>query len=241
MTKENILLQVKKALENNLHGYTYESNLLLQKLAGDILEDVRSEANKKNGAGKLEKILKDIFNNAAHENNIKMMQYSTIRNGKQYALDGYRLLELNTPINAPVWERDAEDGNIQKYYEVEKIMKDTPTLEVNAPDMMELKAFNKYYKKTEKTCVILEAANGKKITVNSRYLENALLNFTNPKIYANEEGTTRNPIYIVGEEGRILILPINFDSENLEAGCYTLYGKKKFTLDTEKEEVENVA
>ena len=237
MTKENILLQVKKALENNLNDEHYSATLTLMQLAESLLDDVRTEANKKSGAGKVEKILKDIFNNAAKEGNMKMMQYTTIReNGKQYALDGHRLLEINTPLAAPVWERDAQEGSKQAYYQVEKMMVSTPSLEVQAPDLMELKAMNKYYKKSKKTCVILEASNGVKICVNARYLENALTNFTNPKIYASEDGTKRNPIYITGDEGRLLILPINFDDQAFTTpGCYNLYTKKRFTLETEKE------
>lgn len=250
MTKAEIYKEAEKArelLKDGIKSGHYaqamdDSQYILFTLLEKLKNDVRSEANKKNGAGKLEKILKDIFNNAAHENNVKMMQYSTIRNGKQYALDGHRLLEINTPINAPVWERDAENGDIQSYYQVERIMQETPALEVISPDLMELKAFNKYYKKSEKTCVILETVNGKKITINSRYLENALTNLSNPKIYASEEMTARSPIYIVSEEARVLILPINFDAENFAPGCYTVYGKKRFTLETaSEEEAEKVA
>ena len=186
MNTEKILLQVKKAIECYKHDELFCTYQILTELAADLFEDIRSNTNKKNGAGKIEKVLKDIFKNASRECNIKMMQYTTIQNGKQYALDGHRLLELNTPIDAPVWERDNEDADLQKYYDVLRIMPaTTPTLEVKAPDLLELKAFNKYYNKSAKTCVLLEAANGEKIAVNSRYLENALNNFTDAKIYAS--------------------------------------------------------
>jgi len=246
MTKENILNNVKKALENLRHGYDFDAIQILNLLNNELVSDLRSEENKKNNAGKIEKIMKDIFSHAASENKYyKMMQYSTILNGKQYALDGHRLIELNTPINCPVWEIDNPDADLQKYYDVSKMMPETPDNIAVTPDLLALKQFNKTYSKKIKTAVILETANGNKIAINSRYLENALINFTDPVIHTFEENSWKNGIIITGKEGRIFILPINLNSylvNDMKPGFFIMDNKRYWSLETETEkEVENVA
>lgn len=246
MTKENILTNVKKALDNLKHGYDFDAIQLLNLLTSELVSDLRTETNKKNGAGKVEKILKDIFTEAAKVNNgYKMMQYSTILNDKQYALDGHRLIELETPIDAPVWERDNPDADLQKYYEVSRMMPETPDNQVVIPDLLALKQFNKTFSKKIKTVVILETENGNKLAINSRYLENALINFTDPKIYTFSNNSWKSGIIVSGKEGRLFILPINLNSyhiNEMEPGFYNLDARSYWELETETEKnADNVA
>ena len=97
--------------------------------------------------------------------------------------------------------------------------------------------------KKENPVIILEAENGEKITLNARFLENAITNFTDVKIYASAENTRRGSVYVCGKEGELLILPINNARiEEMQPGFYTqLYNSGSITFKKFSFDFENVA
>ena len=236
MTKENILQEVKKAMDaTNNHVSNY---YILSALSAALIEDIRHETNKAAGAGKVEKILKNLLDaskkDAAYQTRA---HYAHIENGALYATDTHRLLKLYTPINAPLWEEKEPGVEWFKFYDM--IDKKPELIPVTMPDINALKTFIKCTKK-ENPVIILEAENGEKITLNARFLENAITNFTDVKIYGSAENTRRGGVYVSGKEGEIYILPINNALvDTMQPGFYTqLYRSgstsfKKFSFDFE--------
>lgn len=237
MTKENILQEVRKAMQaTNDHVSNY---FILSALSAALVEDIRHETNKATGNGKVEKILKNLLDASKKEAAYyDRAHYAHIENGALYATDTHRLLKLYTPISAPLWEEKEPGVEWFKLYDM--IDKKPETIPAIMPDLNALKTFIKCTKK-ENPVVILETENGKKVTVNARYLENALTNFSNVKLYASANNTHKSAVYVSGNEGELLILPINNQRiEEMQPGFYTqlynnsVYSFKKFSFDFEK-------
>lgn len=214
MTKENILQEVKKALNEAKSGELYSNILRLTELQQNLLEDVRHENNKNNNAGKIEKLAKDILKAGTKNGGYKMMGYThTTPDGLQYALDGHRLIEIYNPLDLPDWNKDG-DGDLQKYYDVKKIIPAAyeKYISLTMPDPVELRTFVKANKKENPICKLYTPYDHNEIYINAAWLSLAIDCFTNPVIEMQEDYTDyKSPVYIRGKEGRLLILPININ------------------------------
>ena len=219
---------LREALTTGHYGQAaQDSYSTLKELLEALKQDVRSEANKASGQAKVEKIVKDILK--AAEKNYKswnkeynMMIYTSIIDGKQYCLDGHRLLELYNPIDAPVWEKDNPDGENCKrpYYDCKRMFSENTAKVENIPELETLRSFNKVNKKLKPVCVM--TVNNQNIMVNSLWLQNGLDNLTSVEIFS-QGGRSISPIVLNANEGRLLILPINNESlQDLQPGLYCL-------------------
>lgn len=223
MNKTQIYTAIREAMEAAKRGE--DVTFLLNQLTEALVPDIRTEANKAAGAGKVEKIVKDILK-VAGSNASENMHYTAIIDNKQYCLDGFRLLELNTPIDAPIFGEDpiTRGGT---WYDAKKIMPANLDLVKvdNIPALEDLRMFNKVNKKYNPVAVM--SVNGFNIIVNAAWLQNALDNFTDPVVQCIERPFDNryniSPVIITGKEGRLMLLPINNSKiYEVEPGLYCL-------------------
>lgn len=213
MTNEK-MLESLIAIGIGTGGFDYvKYNNLVEQLKADI----RDENNKKSGKSNLAKLGKAILKNAVDNtggksfNTKHAMRFAHIQDGVQYILDGHRIAWFYDAIDLPMW--NDEDGD---WYHIERMLElEVDTEPLILPTIGDIKA---ELKANKGKAVAYTFEDG--ITVNARYLLDYMEGFSDIKVYANAEHSTKLPVWIESDLGGGLLLTINPGDNGLEPGFH---------------------
>lgn len=213
MTNEMIL---KLLNEMNAEDFDYTRRKIYDELVEGIKDNIRTAANKAIGKNILAKNAKAIINSAMKlTSNVNLHGAWIAENGKQYVCDGFRILEINTPIELPSLPDDIKIKDYLKVSEVIKEAKQKETYDLEIPSIQELRTEIKILrskmsakeKKSKKAVAITLIDKG--LTLNAQYLlemSEALGGVKIIKVPVNSKGN--EPVYAENDIGLGLILPI---------------------------------
>ena len=146
--------------------------------------------------------------------------------GKQYLCDGFRILEINEPIELPPISKDIKRENYFNACKVIKEAKQKDTYDLEIPPVQELKAEIKILRsqmsvKERKIKGVAITLTDKGLTLNAQYLlemSEALGGVETIKVPVNSKGI--EPIYAENDIGTGLILPIRNTDKRLKGYWY---------------------
>ena len=199
MTNENVL---KLLNEMNVKDFDYITRKAYNELIEGVKDNIRTAANKAVGKNTLAKNAKAIIKNALKLNYNPALHGAWIaENGKQYVCDGFRILEINEPIELPTIPEEIESKDYFKAYEVIKGAKQKETYDLEIPSVQELRAeirilrsqMTSKEKRTKKVAVTLI---DKRLTLDAQYLleiSEALGGIKTIKVPVNSKGN--EPVY----------------------------------------------
>lgn len=213
MTNERIL---KLLYEMNVENTDFDTIKAYKSLVEGIKDNIRTSTNKAIGKNTLAKNAKAIINSAIKfSENVNNHGAWIAENGKQYVCDGFRVLEINEPIDLPPVSDDIESSNYFKIYKIIENARQKDTYDLEIPSVQELRANIKITKskmsakekKNNKSVAITLIDKG--LTLNAQYLlemSEALGGIKTIKVPVNSTG--REPVYAENDIGVGLILPI---------------------------------
>lgn len=192
-----------------------------RELVEDLKADIMDENNKKTGRSNVARLGKAILKNAVKntggikQNINHMMRYAHTVDGVQYVLDSHRIAWFYNPIDLPEWNnKNGEWYHIEHMLDME--LDDTP---LELPSIGEIKAELKSRKCGKYEHYIYVFENG--LTINPKYLLDYMESLTNIKVYRSaSHNYKREPIWIEGDEGGGVILPVNGDDR--KCGFYVV-------------------
>jgi len=185
-------------------------------LCAALRDDMRREANKANGKANIEKAMRAIIKNVPDYR--QQLQGALVRDGKQYACDGYRAIRLNTPIDLPAppvpctmdFNRLFADARHKATTPL-----DTPTLGELKTYIKITKAENKakYGKDANRQSILWDFGEGRPV-VNAAYLLDILTAFPDAAITC---GTMTDPLYFSHADGEAILLPVKIKEQDRTA------------------------
>jgi len=214
MTNERIL---NLLYEMNLENSDFNTIKAYKSLVEGIKDNIRTSANKAVGKNTLAKNAKAIIKNAVKccYNTALHGAWIDDTTGKQYVCDGFRVLEINNPIDLPPLSEDIKAEYYFKAYEIIKEARQKDSYDLEIPSVQELRAGIKITrskmpakeKRSKKSFVITLIDEG--LTLNAQYLlemSEALGGVKTIKVPVNYKGN--EPVYAENDIGVGLILPI---------------------------------
>ncbi len=181
-------------------------------LCAALRDDMRTEANKASGKANIERAMRAIIKNAPEH--MRQLQGAFVRDGKQYACDGYRAMRLNTPIDlpAPPVPCTMDIGRFidEARHNATKPL-ETPTLGVLKAHIKTKKAENKakYGKGANKEKILWDFGEGRPV-VNAAYLLDILTAFPDATITYS---TLTAPLYFSHADGEAILLPVRKNND----------------------------
>ena len=174
-------------------------------LCAALRDDMRREANKASGKANIDKAMRAIIKNAPEHK--QQLQGAFVRDGKQYACDGYRAIRLNTPIDLPAPPVPCTMDIGRLFAEA----RHNATTPLETPTLGELKTYIKItkaenkakYGKNKKT-ILWDFGEGRPV-VNAAYLLDILTAFPDAAITC---GTITDPLYFCHADGEAILLPV---------------------------------
>lgn len=174
-------------------------------LCAALRDDMRREANKASGKANIDKAMRAIIKNAPEHK--QQLQGAFVRDGKQYACDGYRAIRLNTPIDLPAPPVPCTMDIGRLFAEA----RHNATTPLETPTLGELKTYIKItkaenkakYGKNKKT-ILWDFGEGRPV-VNAAYLLDILTAFPDAAITC---GTITDPLYFCHAAGEAILLPV---------------------------------
>lgn len=225
MTNENILKLLNEMDINNSDLKTIEA---YQSLVEGVKNNIRTAINKAVGKSTLAKNAKAIIKNATKRASHRETHGAWIeaKTGKQYVCDGFRILEINDPIELPILPGDIESKDYLKAYKVVEEAKQKDTYDLEIPSIQELKAEIKILKsqmsvKERKSKKVAITLIDKGLTLDAQYLleiSEALGGVEIIKVLVNSKGI--EPVYTENEIGTGLILPVRNINKRLKGYWY---------------------
>ncbi len=224
MTNENIL---KLLNEMNVEDFDYITRKTYDELVNGVKDNIRTATNKAAGKNTLAKSANAIIKNAVKVSCNQALHGAWIaENGKQYVCDGFRILEINEPIELPTIPKEIESKDYFKAYKIIKGAKQKETYDLEILSVQELKAEIKILrsqmtakeKRTEKVAVTLI---DKGLTIDAQYLleiSEALGGIKTIKVPVNSKGN--EPVYAENDIGTGLILPVRNTNKRLKGYWY---------------------
>lgn len=212
MTNEVILNLLN---EMNAGKFDYHTLTIYNALIEGIKDNIRTATNKALGKNSLAKSAKAIIKSALKVSCNPALHGAWIaENGKQYVCDGFRILEINEPIELPSVAEDIKSENYFKAYKVIEDVKQKDTYDLEIPSVQELKAEIKILrsqmtakeKRIKKVAVTLI---DKGLTLDAQYLleiSEALGGIKTIKVPVKSKGN--EPVYAENEISTGLILPV---------------------------------
>lgn len=191
----------------------------LDQLTGlkDLLEDFRNEArakiNKAAGVTNIEKAFKVIIKAAEKAYN-RDLHGAFMRGNYIYACDGHRIIRTNKMVDLPAVKGVAAD---EFWAKAEKEI--ARHEEVELPDLaqftMDVKTMQKQAGRGYR--VLYRFENG--LVLDADYLLEAM-KATKAEKLVRDEGMTKKPVLLYGEDMDVLLLPVNA-SEHIKPGLFT--------------------
>ncbi len=224
MTNEVIL---KLLNEMNAEDFEYITHKAYNELVEGIKDNIRTSSNKAVGKNALAKNAKAIIKSALKVSCNPALHGAWVdKNGKQYVCDGFRILEINEPIELPPISEDIKSENYFKAYKFIKEVKQKETYDLEIPSAQELKAEIKILrsqmsakeKKINKVAVTLI---DKGLTLDAQYLleiSEALGGIKIIKVPVNSKDNEL--VYAENEIGTGLILPVRNTDKRLKGYWY---------------------
>lgn len=185
----------------------------LKELLEDLQNEARAKVNKAAGVADVEKAFKAIIKSAEKTYN-RDLHGAFMRGNYIYASDGHRIIRTNKMVDLPTvngvatdefWEKAEKE--IARYEEVELPDLTQFTLDVKT---MQKQAGRGYR-------VIYRFENG--LALDADYLLEAM-KATNAKKLVRDEGMTKKPVFLYGDDVDVLLLPVH-TGEHAEPGFFT--------------------
>ena len=185
-------------------------------LCAALRDDMRREANKAGGKANIEKAMRAIIKNAPEHQ--RQLQGAFVRDGKQYACDGYRAIRLNAPIDLPA-------PPVPCTMDFNRLFADArhnATTPIETPTLYELKTYikikkaenkAKYGKDANRQCILWDFGGGRPV-VNAAYLLDILTAFPDATITC---GTMTAPLYFCHTDGDAILLPVRMKEQERTA------------------------
>lgn len=231
MTSEKLYAMTIEMMEAherlcNLEGYTkmlLQNPLAKSSLANDFFENARlilvdcldkMETIKPSAKSALNRLYKDAVRKMGSHNGF-YKDYS----GLWTLLDGHRIVRLvEKPVSIPEFSTD----NGREPWNTENIMKIDIDWNYHVScgiDLSELKAWTAAHKKDRLPFILDDY-----IGFNSSYMYDALSILENPVVYL--PNNNRSPIYIKGDNGDALVLPVNIGKRVWKDGAVEIITEK---------------
>ena len=213
ITNEMIL---KLLCEMSINDCDLKTIKSYKRLVEGVKDNIRTVANKAIGKNTLAKNAKSIIKNAIKKQNFATKLHGAWidKNGKQYVCDGFRILEINKPIELPELPDTVKKSDYYEAYKVIEEARAKSVYKLKIPSTQELKAEIKIIKsqisgkKTQYSGVALTLID-KGLTLNAQYLlelSEALGGIET--IYVSKHNTNTGPIFMINEVGLGFLLPI---------------------------------
>lgn len=223
MIKNKTIL--KLLCEMNIDNCDSKTIEVYEELIESVKDNIRTATNRAANKNTLAKNAKAIIKNAIKVTFNQSFHGAWIdKNGKQYVCDGFRILEINEPIELPELPNTINRTDYFKAYEIIEKAKAEPVYELKIPTVQELKAEIKIAKsqfsgKKNKCRSVSLTLIDKGLTLNAQYLlelSEALGGVET--IYVSEHKTDTSPVFMTNEVGLGFLLPINNIKKKLLKG-----------------------
>lgn len=168
-------------------------------------------------------VFKNIAKSASKNSSIKYPVYIS-GSGLLAACDGFRIVELFNPVNGiePAEKAPFNDNAILKSYGINLFEKSADSVkldlsgsfeQIETPDINDVKVFAKVFCNA-KNMKPYKVANGDKVVyLNPHFIADAIKLFPAGEWYINRENSKKNPVFVIDENGFMLILPVNPPAE----------------------------
>ena len=185
-------------------------------LCAALRDGMRREANKAGGKANIEKAMRAIIKNAPEHK--RQLQGAVVRDGKQYACDGYRAIRLNAPIDLPAPPVPCTTDFNRLFTDA----RHNATTPIETPTLYELKTYikikkaenkAKYGKDANRQCILWDFGGGRPV-VNAAYLLDILTAFPDAAITC---GTMTDPLYFSHADGEAILLPVRMKEHDRTA------------------------
>jgi len=185
-------------------------------LCAALRDGMRREANKAGGKANIEKAMRAIIKNAPEHK--RQLQGAVVRDGKQYACDGYRAIRLNAPIDLPAPPVPCTTDFNRLFADA----RHNATTPIETPTLYELKTYikikkaenkAKYGKDANRQCILWDFGGGRPV-VNAAYLLDILTAFPDAAITC---GTMTDPLYFSHADGEAILLPVRMKEHDRTA------------------------
>lgn len=188
-------------------------------------------------------VFKNIAKSASKNSSIKDPVYIS-GSGLLAACDGFRIAELFNPIDGiePAEKAPFNDNAILKSYGINLFEKSADSVkldlsgsfeQIETPDINDVKVFAKVFCNA-KNMKPYKVANGDKVVyLNPHFIADAIKLFPAGEWFINRENSKKNPIFVIDENGFMLILPVNPPAEtetenNIESVNYATVDENRY-------------
>lgn len=202
----------------------YLNSAALSEAINDLSAEIRQENNRLTGSGSLAAAAGSILKSGKASGNRSISGAWTAENGRQYVCDGFRVLEILSPLDLEPLPDGVKPVDAGAFFKDELVngpeVLDLPTAGelktliqgVKADARMNGRKTGKYFK------VLYKFPCG--LALNAEYLLNAIqaTGANHLRTSKSSAGRFSCPCYLVGDAARVCLLPVN--SANGPAGCF---------------------
>jgi len=188
-------------------------------------------------------VFKNIAKSASKNSSIKDPVYIS-GSGLLAACDGFRIVELFNPVDGiePAEKAPFNDNAILNSYGIKLFEKSADSVkldlsgsfeQIETPDINDVKVFAKVFCNA-KNMKPYKVTNGEKVVyLNPHFIADAIKLFPAGEWFINRENSKKNPVFVIDENGFMLILPVNPPAEtetenNIESVDYATTDENRF-------------
>ena len=187
-------------------------------------------------------VFKSIAKSANKNSSIKDPVYIS-GSGLLAACDGFRIAELFNPVDGiePAEKAPFNDSAIMKSYGINLFEKSADSVkldlsgsfeQIETPDINDVKVFAKVFCNAKNMKPYKVVSGDKVVYLNPYFIADAIKLFPAGEWFVNRENSKKNPVFVIDENGFMLILPLNPPAEtetnNIESVEYATIDENRY-------------